>query len=473
MKSENVVTFTSDQLTAEAIRLINQENLNKALDNNDVAYLNAINQIDKVKEFVGSPNHILGSQLTKHGEIAERLEVGIRNAKAAFDSKAFPAFIDAPLVPRTAPHDYIIDGEYVQSKFINGVNNNLDHVIEHLHKYPDFTKNGYYHIPKEHLQTIQKVLNGEETGLSVHSENVIKDKICLLENETSKTFSEIIKPSVSNYSEVQQGTINKTLRNHEANFKRDYEQRVSEINNSNHPTLDGLKQSGLVGMAVGGGLSFINILYIKHKEGKNISDFSIDDWKDLGIASGKGSIVGGISAVSIYGLTNYADLSAPFAGAVVSASKGIGSLLIDYKKGIIDEKALYDQGTIICTESAIVGIATFCGQTFIPVPILGSLIGSVSGQLLANLMNEDKNGLKDKLREYNEFYEQRIMHVCFSEYNKIVNRLNNINSIMESAFDLTNNRRLIDGSILLARAYNVGEANIIHNFDELDMFMNQ
>ena len=470
--SKKIVSFTTDQLTAEAIRIINLDNLQKALDNNDVAFLNAINQIDKIREFVGSPEHILGSQFTKHGEIAEQVEVGIRNAKSAFEGKDFSAYIDPPFVPRTAPHDYIIDGSFIQSKFINGVNNNLDHVIEHLHKYPGFTENGYYHIPKDHLETIQKVLTGEETGLSNHSINAIKEKISLLESETGKSFSEIVKPSISNYRDVQQGNINQTLQNHEDTFEKEYNKRVEDINNTTHPTLEGLKNAGIAGMIIGGGGSLVNTLYMKYKDGKTIVDFSSDDWMELGINTSKGSLEGGISATTIYGLTNYANLNAPFAGAIVGATKGVGSLIIDYKNGIIDEKTLYNQGSIICTESAIVGIATFCGQTLIPIPVLGSLIGSVSGQLYVSLVNEDKNGLKGKIKKYNSFYEQKIQQVYSAEYNKIISRLKNINILMESAFDLNNNVRLINGSISLAKAYKVEEEKIIHNFSELDFFMN-
>lgn len=41
----------------------------------------------KVRDFIASPNTILGSTGTKHGEIAEQVEVGVRNARQALEER--------------------------------------------------------------------------------------------------------------------------------------------------------------------------------------------------------------------------------------------------------------------------------------------------------------------------------------------------------------------------------------------------
>ncbi|WP_228059651.1 hypothetical protein [Plectonema radiosum] len=109
------------------------EHLKAALERQDSAFTKAIEQIDQVRDFIGSPEHILGNNQTKHGEIAEQVEVGIRNARDYLRQQAPSATFDG--VGRTASEDYLIDGIQVQSKFINGVNKNLDHVLDHMRKY--------------------------------------------------------------------------------------------------------------------------------------------------------------------------------------------------------------------------------------------------------------------------------------------------------------------------------------------------
>lgn len=97
----------------------------------------------------------------------------------------------------------------------------------------------------------------------------------------------------------------------------------------------------------------------------------------LGVTTAKGGAVGAVSGATIYGLTNYASLSAPFAGAVVSASKGVGSLVSDFNNGEINQEEFIELGMVICSESAIVGFATAAGQAAIspPVPLRNVIIG--------------------------------------------------------------------------------------------------
>lgn len=114
-----------DQVNASIVDYINTQRINDELiqrSAQDAAFYKATEQVEKVRDFVSEPNHILGSDLTKHGEIAEQVEVGIRNAKSCLHQQEMQATFDG--VGRTAPEDYVINGLDVQSKFFNGVNKN-------------------------------------------------------------------------------------------------------------------------------------------------------------------------------------------------------------------------------------------------------------------------------------------------------------------------------------------------------------
>jgi hypothetical protein len=43
--------------------------------------------MQKVRDFVASPGNILGSMSTKHGEIAEQVEVAVRNSEQAIEER--------------------------------------------------------------------------------------------------------------------------------------------------------------------------------------------------------------------------------------------------------------------------------------------------------------------------------------------------------------------------------------------------
>ncbi|ETR67235.1 MAG: hypothetical protein OMM_05244 [Candidatus Magnetoglobus multicellularis str. Araruama] len=92
-------------------------------------------------------------------------------------------------------------------------------------------------------------------------------------------------------------------------------------------------------------------------------------------------------------------MSAPFAGAVVSAAKSVNSLIEDYQAGNISLDMFVDLGMMTCAESAIVGICTATGQTLIPVPVLGAVVGSVAGKMLAQLASNQVLGVQQKIQQ--------------------------------------------------------------------------
>lgn len=65
------------------------------LDGQDRAFASALVELDWVRDKVGSPEHILGSDKTKHGEIAEIAEVGIRRARDVLRERSPNAFWNA------------------------------------------------------------------------------------------------------------------------------------------------------------------------------------------------------------------------------------------------------------------------------------------------------------------------------------------------------------------------------------------
>ena len=91
--------------------------------------------------FVGSPENILGSTDTKHGEIAEQVHVGVRRALDVLYGRAPAATFDG--VPRTGPVDYRVDSVEIQSKYYNGLRNTLEGVAKHAERYPELRRHSH------------------------------------------------------------------------------------------------------------------------------------------------------------------------------------------------------------------------------------------------------------------------------------------------------------------------------------------
>ena len=133
------VAAAQEQAVAAWITNINQirmDELGEKLRAQASNLENSLKEIGKLKTFVGNPEKILGSPLSKHGEIAEHVQVRISNARKMISGLKAEYTFDG--VGRTAPEDYLKNGQWVQSKYYNSTGRTLDAVKEHLEKYPFF-----------------------------------------------------------------------------------------------------------------------------------------------------------------------------------------------------------------------------------------------------------------------------------------------------------------------------------------------
>lgn len=438
----------------------------------------ALGEIDKVRQFVGTPERILGNPATKHGEIAEQVDVGVRNAWDYLRHKLPSATFDG--VPRTGVADYRIDGVEVQSKFINGARNTLDHVLEHMRTNKSFGRDGsYYHIPRDQHELISKVLNREDVeGLTARSQSALLTKVQEAEGLAGRPIGSVVKPSVSSYQEVTRGRIGETLDQHDQSLRAENGSVEAKISAEAQPSVEGTLGAAGKGALVGAGLKLTLALYARVKDGKNPfrGEFTAADWKDIGIQTAEGGVQGGVAAGALYALTSYTDLAAPFAGAVVSSLLAVKELSKSYRSGEISFDEFVDLGQVTCAEGAIVALASAVGQALIPIPALGALVGALGGRILTGaakqLLTADSTRLEKQLAGRFERQLSALDAAMQTEIENIIRRYDRLGELTLAAFDVERNTELrLAASIDLARAYGVDERDIIHTVDELDDFM--
>jgi uncharacterized membrane-anchored protein YhcB (DUF1043 family) len=183
-----------------------------------------------------------------------------------------------------------------------------------------------------------------------------------------------------------------------------------------------------------------------------------------------------MAAGSIYALTNFASLSAPLAGSFVSAGQVIASLVNDLNLGIISFDKFTDLSQLACMESAAAGLASAVGQTMIPVPIIGAILGIISGRIVIELSRKYLDQGTERLKhQLDEYYCQCMAKIDRSYrvlLSRIITEYDELVSLSQLAFDQTKNVEMrLKASLHLAQAYEVPEKNIIRNINELDDFM--
>ena len=455
-------------------------NLSKVLASQDRAFLAAMQEVQAARDFVGTPESILGSSETKHGEIAEQVNVAISRARDILFGNVPSTTFEG--VGRFAPIDYISDGVGVQSKYYNGLQNTLRGVSEHATKYPEFSGNeGIYDIPSDQFQQFEQLAQtGNIDGLSERSANAIRSRLDSLEQQTGKSADELLRPGDANYSEVQQGRVHDTISDREAELTRGNEDMKDAATADHGPTLSGLGQAAAIGAAAGGGIAITQAMWVKYREGKNPfrGDFTLDDWQDVGVQAAQGAGGGSVAGAAVYLVTNSANLSAPAAGAFVSALMGIGSLLRQHHAGKIDGGEFVDMSQIVAVDAAIVGIASMTGQVLFPVPLLGAFIGIIAGKFVTSAITDYLGETESELIAQLQAFEQTALLRLDGAHRAHVQRLNayfgNLERLAEVAFDSDVNTSLrLAASIRFAEAVGVPDNVILRTTHDLDQFMTE
>ncbi|WP_131829542.1 hypothetical protein [Teichococcus deserti] len=434
----------------------------------------ALAETATVRKFVAEPSTILGSVATKHGEIAERVEVGVRRARDVFNQLPFSASIDN--LSRTAPGDYILNNKQVQSKFINGVNNSLSAVLGHLAKYKTFGRDdSFYHVPKDQYAVMLKVCRGEHVdGLNAKTIAAISRNIREIEQAAGKPFCEAVKPSLSTYAEVQQGQVIKTISRHEDELVDDNDKRRDEISAQHQPGwMDGAKVVGKAA-AIGATVGFATELLRKHREQKKNpfkGQFTRADWEEVGVKTLKDGAVGAVAGAALYGLTNFAKTSAPLANSFVAAAKALYPLVLAYKERKISLDQLLDQGTLVCSDVGIVGLCAVGSQVVIPVPVIGALVGSVAGKVLSHLLRSHVANAAGQIEQRNQAMIAELDEASAKLIHRIDGEFDRLGDLVHAAFDLSLNESLTVRSVEFALALGVPSEKLLRTDQDLIDFL--
>lgn len=473
------VKSTQEQAVASWITYLNQVRLDELiekLNQQDINLEEALKELDELKAFIGDPAHILGSAATKHGEIAEHMQVNIANARRAILGLSKNHTFEG--VGRTAPEDYIRNGKHVQSKFYNGLKNTFfgKHALsEHLENYPDFVKNGgSYDIPKDQYEKMVELLDlykNDPSKLSTTDYNLAK-KIDEFLKKNNLKLGKDVNPAVVDYNGVQQGTANKTVDKEERNIKdTDKKQRKKAYEESKATLKEGAKAAG-VSSLIEGGTAFC-MSFVKKRKEKNFSEFTADDWREIGIDTGKGAVKGGIRGGAIYAMTNFTATPANVASAYVTAAFGIATQAKALEEGRVSKEDFVINSEAVCLDVTVSALASLAGQVVIPIPVLGAVLGNVVGEFVYELCKKEGTAKSQQvvneyfasMHQWNQNLDTQFMQV-FLEIQRALEQFKNFEAL---AFD-ENVNIAFNASVNLALEVGVLEHKILKTKKDIDEF---
>jgi len=477
MDVSSIVKNTQEQAVASWIDLLNQVRLDELMSNltqQDTNLAGALEALGKLKDFVGNPANILGSELTKHGEIAEHAQVNISNARRIIEGLKSEYTFDG--VSRLAPEDYLRNGIPIQAKFYNSAGNTLEAIKTHLEKYPDFIKNGgKYQLPKDYYAAIQRFATmSPEEGGSLTNDDGRRLYVAVQRfiEESGIDLSDV-ESTVVDYSDVQRGTINETIKSEQDSIEEADQSRRDQFYEESKPTLQEGMKATAASAAIEGGMSFCLSVAKKLKSGKKLGEFTEQDWKDVGLDTAKGTGKGAVRGASIYTLTNFTATPAAVASALVTASFGMAVQAQLLRQGKISSEEFIENSEVVCLDVTVSAIASIMGQVMIPVPVLGAVIGNSIGMFMYGIAKDSLSkkeqalilGFNENMLKLNEQLDAH----CMDFVEQIRQEFSRFESVVDLAFDLNVNIAFA-GSVTLTQYVGCSDEKILKDKAAVDAF---
>lgn len=476
-----IIKSDQEQAVASWANYLNQvriDQLMEALHAQDQNWENAIESLDDALSKIGTEilERNRGGVKGMHGFIAEAAEYGIGNAREQIEGRV-PIY---EWINDNGPTDLVRNGVGIQQKFVNaGGHLSLRAVSQHFEKYPDYLSQGNkYQIPADHYERIKYLLSipkaqadrlQAQTG--EFSMKQWKEVHEFFENGTIRF--EDIEPSILEYDQVQSGRIVDTFQKEKRSIKETDTKLRNSAYEASKPTLGQGAKVAAVSGAIEGGTILVTEIVKKRKAGKRIGDFNTDDWEEVFKKSGLGTIKGGVRGVTIYALTNYTATPAAVASSLCTASFGIAEQAHLLRTGKISETEFIANSEILCVDSAISALSSLVGQSLIPVPVLGAVVGNTVGTLIYQIAKDNLSKREQQLINSYLNYLDEVERALDSKYHDYLAKLKTelviYYKLLEKAFS-PNYAEALEGSAALALSLGVRREELLLSVADVDNY---
>ena len=419
-----------------------------------------------------------GGDYGGHGFIAEFAEAGIVNARRAIEGLN-------PIVKvlnDNGPADLLIGRNTIQMKFYNNLRDELAQSFHYSSKMKMM-------FPEDHVLVFEKImagskeveLNGKRLSIKQITDirQIIND---ITESKGLTSYKSWMKSSVLNYNDAQKNSIHSLLDSEEKNIRKTVRPKQQELNKkrlvAQKHALPKIKEANKIARNAAflqGGLALMSTVYGKYKEGRTIFEFTQTDWQDCGLETIEGAVKGAISGYTIYGLTNVFKMSTPSASAFVTVTYGMIDIITKFRTSRLTEEEFINLVTLSALDASFATIGACVGQTMIPFPILGAVLGSITSSIIweigKGILNEREQNIIQDYRENLNSYIKTLDENYLVIYNEIIEKYKKLGEIQAYSFDLSINTKLrFEYSIEMAESLEIEDNKILHDLSEIDNF---
>lgn len=174
-------------------------------------------------------------------------------------------------------------------------------------------------------------------------------------------------------------------------------------------------------------------------------------------------------------MTNFLNSPAPVANSLVTATFGVVSLARKLENNQITKEEFTINSEVVCLEVGTSALSAMLGQTLIPIPVLGAIVGNTVGMLMLEISRNYLDSDEQQLIQEYVTKMSALDNKYVEEYSRLLKEIQNkehkFNSLVELAFDKDVNKAFYS-SVALALSEDVDEGMILKNLNDIDSYFN-
>ena len=159
--------------------------------------------------------------------------------------------------------------------------------------------------------------------------------------------------------------------------------------------------------------------------------------------------------------------------AEVTASFGVAAQAYQLQQGNIAQEDFIVNSEVLCLDVSVSAVASMLGQTLIPVPVLGAIIGNMAGMFMYQIAKDHLSEKEQSLiQNYRESFAalNKMLEECYQQLiAQLKKELTKYTSMLELAFD-PNVNIAFDGSIALADYVGVAQDRVLRSKADIDNY---
>ncbi len=285
-----------------------------------------------------------------------------------------------------------------------------------------------------------------------------------------------MEPSVIGYRDTQRDAADSTVAEEEQQLRRRDQEKRKQLYEKSRPSAKELSRVSAVSALAEGGTAFCMGIYRKRRAGKKLSSFDADDWKELGMDTAGAGAKGGVRGAVVYGMTNFTATPAEVASSLVTAAFGVAAEAGRLKAGAIDKDEFFIRSEVYCLDATVSAVSSILGSVIIPVPILGAVIGNMTGMFLYEIaktaMSEEEQKTIQQYRQNKLELDEALVWQYRAVMSQVEADIKEFDSLVEWAFSEMAHDAFA-GSVKLAEHCGVRRDAILRSRQDVEKYFTE